>query len=77
VRYVLINDFETSLANTAKRVKAEQMDFYISKDKDDISACLVVAIEDYCAFPDAAYKESNISEDNSGCCKQQFHKVYS
>jgi hypothetical protein len=69
MRYVLINDFETSLASTvsvAKRVKAEQMEEYISDtlygEKEDSSACLVLAIvneQDY-LDPNDAYKEKNI-----------------
>lgn len=70
VRYILVNDFEECKARTiavAKKIKAEQMDTYISNtlfgDGDDISACLVLAIvhENKFEDPDDAYKESNIT----------------
>ena len=69
MRYILVYDFETSKAHTiavAGRVKAEQMDAYISNtlygDEYDISACLVLAIvneQDY-LDPEDAYREENI-----------------
>ena len=68
MRYILVNNFADCQAHTeavARKVKAEQMDDYISNtlfgDDSDISACLVLAIvnEQDHPDPDDAYKEVN------------------
>ena len=63
MRYILVDNFAECQAHTeavARKVKAEQMDGYISNtlfgDDNDISACLVLAIVNEQDHPDPIRK---------------------